>query len=197
MLSTSAVITVDNTLGSCDYISLPMGSYQQSGFGQQPLNIYSTSAPSQYNQHTVKFMANDDPYIAASRITKGTFDFGLTAAQQRTIGIALLIAGILITIGVGCLLGALKQRMSSNPQNGSAVYGAFGRQYPQPYANPGVQYQQMPPPQQQQPYQQQYQAQPYQQQPYAAPPQQQPYYGGPQQQQQPYQQAYVGQPVAI
>jgi hypothetical protein len=52
---------------------------------------------------TLEVMSETDPFIKIESLTQGSHDFGVTAAQQRTTGIILIILGILLT----CLVGGL------------------------------------------------------------------------------------------
>merc|ERR1711916_348996 len=45
-----------------------------------------------------------DPYILASELTKGTYDFGLSRAQKIVIGIILIVIGVVISC---CVFGAI------------------------------------------------------------------------------------------
>merc|ERR1711991_954349 len=45
-----------------------------------------------------------DPYILASELTKGTYDFGLSRAQKIIIGIILIVIGVVISC---CVFGAI------------------------------------------------------------------------------------------
>ena len=44
----------------------------------------------------------DDPFLVLERVTEGSGDFGATRAQQNTIGIVLLVIGIVLTIATIC-----------------------------------------------------------------------------------------------
>uniref|UniRef100_A0A7S1L763 Uncharacterized protein n=1 Tax=Neobodo designis TaxID=312471 RepID=A0A7S1L763_NEODS len=176
---------------TCDYIdgsSKAMGTYSENGghtyrFTRNKLKIWSSPLSTSVQ---VLVRSDEDPYLVAAELTKGSFDFGLTAAQQRVLGLVLIIIGAAL---IACIVGAIvliKRRMSNDPRNGAAVYGAFGRTY-----TPAGGYEQMPPgtyggvqygqqgPYGQQPQSPQGQYQQYGQQP---PPQQQQGYGQPQQQ---------------
>jgi hypothetical protein len=187
---------------SCDYIdgnNQLMGSYSMSpvvnGFGYDPLNVvdYNTgNSPSPSPNLNVYLRSSLDPYIVASKLTQGSFDFGLSAAQQRSIGATLIAAGCIL---IACVIGScimVQCMVSRDPRNRAAVYGAFGRTYtpqqgyaalppgtyggvyygpqgpqPMPYCQPAPYGQPVAPYQampMQQP-QQPYQGQPYQQQP--------------------------------
>jgi hypothetical protein len=195
---------------SCDYIdgnTQPMGTYSVNpvvnGFGYDPLKVVNANSGSFSSNPSldVYLRSSLDPYIVASKLTKGSFDFGLSAMQQRSIGVALIVVGCIL---IACVIGScimVQRMMSRDPRNGAAVYGAFGRTY-----TPQGGYQALPPgtyggvyygPQGPQPvpYGQPapYQAMPTQQQPYQQQqyPQQQPQqqgYGQPQPYQQPQQQ---------
>ena len=148
----------------------------------------------------VTYLSSLDPAIVLERVTDGSGSFGMTAAQQRLTGLALLVIGGGL---VACMAGVLFltcRTFNQNPQQKQHVYGAFG------YGTPVAAYQPMPPTSgagyvqqpgygQYPPQQQQMQYAPQQQQAYppqpgygqpAYPPQ--PAYGQPQQQ--PYQQGY-------
>ena len=51
--------------------------------------------------------AADDPYIELSRLTQGTGDLGLNAAQQRALGIGLTVVGALFCTAVICVVARL------------------------------------------------------------------------------------------
>jgi hypothetical protein len=161
----------------------PTGSYCDYPFNTQKFTC--SYFASQYFS-SVMFRATNDPYVILQAITDGSASFGLTAAQQRGLGIAM--------IGVGCALFALAifacvllKNACTQHEHKARVYEAFGRTYSYPAGYVPVQ-QQYPP--MQQPYgaavpqpgyqpQQAYPQQAYPQQPYP---------------QQPYQQAYPQQP---
>jgi hypothetical protein len=124
---------------SCDYIdgnNQAMGSYSMSpvvnGFGYDPLNVFgygTGDVPSASLGLFVFLRSSLDPYIVVSKLTKGSFDFGLSAAQQRGIGAALIAVGCVL---IACVIGScivLQRMVSRDPRNGAAVYGAFGRTY--------------------------------------------------------------------
>jgi len=50
---------------------------------------------------TFEVMTENDPFIALQRLTDGSNDFGVTAAQQRAGGVVCLILGIALTVGIG------------------------------------------------------------------------------------------------
>ena len=53
---------------------------------------------------TMQLLDSTDPYLAMQSETKGTGDFGITADQQRTIGIVLTVLGGVLS---GCLASGL------------------------------------------------------------------------------------------
>ena len=65
----------------CKY---PFGSDAQE-YASQPTNTI-----------TVEVYADTDPYVKLEEITQGTKNFGMTEAQQRSVGLALLVVGIII-----------------------------------------------------------------------------------------------------
>ena len=113
----------------------------------------------------VSLMASSDPYIALQRITKGSNSFGLTAAQQRTIGIVLIVIGCCMMVCIYGVIYLVYKKVTSSPEN----HAAFQNAVPIPLGQPV--YNQQPPPGSYPMQQQQYPVQPaaYPQQPGAYP----------------------------
>jgi len=61
----------------------------------------TTVDPSRVN---IMIRSSADPYILASELTKGTYDFGLSRAQKIVIGIILIVIGVVISC---CVFGAI------------------------------------------------------------------------------------------
>ena len=61
----------------------------------------SAVEPSRVN---IMIRSSADPYILASELTKGTYDFGLSRAQKIIIGIILIVIGVVISC---CVFGAI------------------------------------------------------------------------------------------
>merc|ERR1712065_98926 len=61
----------------------------------------TTVDPSRVN---IMIRSSADPYILASELTKGTYDFGLSRAQKIIIGIILIVIGVVISC---CVFGAI------------------------------------------------------------------------------------------
>jgi hypothetical protein len=105
--------------------------------------IYPTSgwtqpaSCTQRNSVPVLFMNSQDPFIQIQKITQdSSFSFGLTKAQQRNIGLALLAVGASITGLVICLAVALYKSIYKTDQSATTVYAAFGKTYVPVNTNP-------------------------------------------------------------
>ena len=181
-------ITESASKSSCYY---PFGNadnqYTATGLSVQN-GVYQNSV-------TIQLRSSKDPFVILQELTEGRMDFGITEADQRSMGVTALIAGIIITVGVfgGCFFFIRHRRNQKKDNHGygdnqQQYNGGGGNNWSHNNNHGGY-------PQQQQPYEQpQYQQQqPYGQQP---PPQQasypqqgypQPAYGAPPppQQQQP------------
>ena len=157
-----------------------------------------TSCSSAGTSLRVILLNEKDAFIQIQNITRdSSMSFGITAKQQREVGVGLIAGGLVFTSLVVAMCVMLYRRVHSNPSTASNVYMAVGRTYqPQPdstmQANGGwgaqaqpaagaTQYQQFPM-QVQQPGMMMYgQPQPQQpQSPYYGAPPQQPMYGQPQ-----------------
>jgi hypothetical protein len=73
-----------------------------------------------------RIRSSDDPFVVLQALTSGTNDFGLTEAQQRLIGIALIIGGGLILSGLVALCICARS-ICTNETHRVAVWSAFGR----------------------------------------------------------------------
>jgi hypothetical protein len=83
-------IIEDTSKLSCDYpFALDSGEYSAT----KP----TTGSDGTYSV-TVEVRINNDPYIVLQSLTRGSRDFGITAREQRGVGIGLLLIGCLITV---------------------------------------------------------------------------------------------------
>ena len=81
--------------------------------------------------------STQDPYIAAQRITGGSMDFGLTQAQEATIGGSLLGVGLCFMLPMCCFFFWLYRRNQNNQSNGITMQGV-SNMGPGPQAPPPV-----------------------------------------------------------
>ena len=161
-LSSDKTQFIRSSLGGCKYTSGGVWTDDVVGINSTTNLGYTTP---------VRVLADNDPAIILQRITKGSDSFGLTAAEQRQLGIILLVIGLfLCCVTYGTIFCIYRLAKGDDKKN-----QAFQQAVPVPYMWP--QYHQ--PQTYQQPYQQPYQQhqqpyqqhqQPYQQQPYQQPP---------------------------
>jgi len=51
----------------------------------------------------------NDPYVVASYLTSGTYNFGLTTKEKAEIGMGLIVVGLAISLAVcGCIVWAVR-----------------------------------------------------------------------------------------
>ena len=96
--------------------------------------LLTCGLPSSIMSMNYMIRASNDPYIEAQELTRGSMDFGLTAVQQRLIGVGMLIGGAALLTLLGCCCFAAKNLCCANNhhEHKSAVYGAFGQEYSHP-----------------------------------------------------------------
>jgi hypothetical protein len=71
--------------------------------------VYSTNLTNDGSKIVFEIRHVDDPYVLASRLTKGTYKFGLSSPQNAVMGIILLvIGGVLCAALVGAYIVAVK-----------------------------------------------------------------------------------------
>ena len=81
-----------------------------------------------------------DPFVIMQKITEGSMDFGITAGQQRTAGIALIIIGCimiacLVLVGFGLyklVKGTMDKRAEGQPAPQQQGHQEYSPQLPQP-----------------------------------------------------------------
>ncbi|KAJ3013231.1 hypothetical protein HKX48_005860 [Thoreauomyces humboldtii] len=104
MYLASVCLRVDRNMGgqytvdTSSSISPNVGCYYENN-GFQP-GVYTNGFAPTSMLTKFEIRSDDDPLIALSKITSGSYTFGLTKASKITIGIVLLVLGILITLCV-------------------------------------------------------------------------------------------------
>ncbi|KAI9179557.1 zinc-finger protein [Blastocladiella emersonii ATCC 22665] len=91
--------TIETSSG-CYYES----TYSGTALPSYGLAQYSSTRPSAIR---VQVRHSDDPILYASRVTQGSYYFGLSMEQKQTIGISLLIPGIVIVGLISCCVCGL------------------------------------------------------------------------------------------
>ncbi len=109
------------------------GWQSTSNYCDYPFTTPSYSCQVNYGVTEVTFQlrSTNDPYVILQSLTKGSNDFGFTAAQQRNTGLAL--------IGIGSCFFALSifscifiKKACTQPEHKARVYEAFNLEYEYP-----------------------------------------------------------------
>ena len=107
----------------------PQGAFSyggaSSGLTRFAYTAYSSSLAAQaaFATAAVRVRSNKDPYYVALKVTGGSLSFGLTTAAKASIGSAMLIVGIAITIAV-CAGTYYMLRCMNKKAEGSVVSSA-------------------------------------------------------------------------
>jgi hypothetical protein len=139
------------------YASVTWGGVDSStGLGPRRYTL-STSAPTTVTFPNVRVTvrSSEDPYVVALRLTSGSLTFGLSTQQKASIGSALLIIGLVITVATcggtyavvrGCARKRQQAPLQGYPQGavilqtgagGGPPMGQTGPYYAQPQQQPG------------------------------------------------------------
>jgi hypothetical protein len=89
----------------------------------------SSSSSSSNSSMNIVFLSENDPFLAAQKITEGSLSFGLTEKQQRMTGLVLMVLGL---CGIGLLVGAvvlIRKTFFKDEESKRKMYGAFGQSY--------------------------------------------------------------------
>ena len=112
-------------------------------------NAYSATQPAftggEYVRSVnIQMRSSNDPFVVLQEVTQGEMDFGLTRAQQTSLGLACLVIGILITLGVfgGCFFACRNKNQQQQQQSPSYNNGSMS--YPPPGQAHGYNQQQSP-----------------------------------------------------
>lgn len=113
-----------------------------------PFGTSSQRYASSSSSIEMRLMDSKDPFIALERETKGSADFGITAEQQRTTGIVLLVIGLVIigimAIVIFVVIRLIMAAAGGNDANNAAAAGGGNampaqqmQSYPQQTQGPG------------------------------------------------------------
>jgi len=94
-----------------------------------PEDVLMLSGSVNLKHLVVEVRSRADPFLTALEVTRGSLDFGLTAEEERTLGLVLIIFGLVLCLPPGCAFFAnWRKRRKLN----AARYPAPRRRRPKP-----------------------------------------------------------------